>query len=64
MSICKGAYACVMLIHGFGVVGFRDPNGIRPVCYGKREINGEVDYCIASESVSLDVLGYKLVGIL
>lgn len=42
MELCKGAYAVVAMIHGFGIVGFRDPNGIRPVCYGKREHNGRI----------------------
>ncbi|MBT5231820.1 MAG: amidophosphoribosyltransferase [Methylococcales bacterium] len=58
---CKGAYAVVSMITDFGIVGFRDPNGIRPVVYGKRETEAGTDYMIASESVALDVLGYELV---
>ncbi len=59
---CRGAYACVALITGYGVVGFRDPFGIRPVVYGVRETPKGPDYMIASESVALDALGYELLG--
>jgi len=58
---CRGAYASVAMITGYGIVGFRDPNGIRPVVYGKRETPNGVDYCIASESVALDVQGFELI---
>ncbi|HEX5513445.1 MAG TPA: amidophosphoribosyltransferase, partial [Gammaproteobacteria bacterium] len=34
---CKGAYAAIALINNYGIVGFRDPHGIRPVCLGQRE---------------------------
>ncbi|MFA5984482.1 MAG: amidophosphoribosyltransferase [Methylococcaceae bacterium] len=58
---CRGAYAAVIMIAGFGILGFRDPHGIRPVVYGERKINGESDFMIASESVALDVLGFDLI---
>ena len=58
---CRGAYAAVAMINGYGVVGFRDPHGIRPVCFGERETELGMEYLIASESVALDVLGFKLV---
>lgn len=59
---CRGAYAAVAMISGVGMVGFRDPHGIRPVVYGKRETPEGTDYIIASESVALDSLGYELIG--
>lgn len=58
---CRGAYASVAMITGFGIVGFRDPYGIRPVVYGKRDTPSGVEYCIASESVALDVQGFELI---
>ncbi|MFD1216116.1 amidophosphoribosyltransferase [Microbulbifer celer] len=57
----RGGYACVALIVGYGVVAFRDPNGIRPLVYGKRETDKGTEYMVASESVALDVGGYTLV---
>jgi len=59
---CKGAYATVAMITGYGIVGFRDPLGIRPVVYGKRQTSEGIEYCIASESVALDVLGFELIS--
>jgi amidophosphoribosyltransferase len=58
---CRGGYAVVAMITGYGIVGFRDPYGIRPAVFGKREGAKGVEYMIASESVALDVLGFKLV---
>lgn len=54
-----GAYAVVTLITGYGLVGFRDPNGIRPLVVGSRETSLGVEYMLASESVALSVLGFK-----
>lgn len=57
---CKGGYAVILLINGIGLLAFRDPNGIRPLCYGKRKSltskTGGYDYAIASESVAVDAL--------
>ena len=55
-----GAYAVVSLITGYGLVGFRDPNGIRPLVLGRRKAPSGYDYMLASESVALSVLGFEL----
>jgi len=57
----KGAYAVVALLAGHGIVGFRDPNGIRPICYGKRETDQGTEYMVASESVAIDATGFELI---
>jgi len=57
---CQGAYAAVALITGYGIVAFRDPFGIRPLVYGKRDTLQGPEYMIASESVALDALGFDL----
>lgn len=60
---CRGGYAAVSLLVNYGVVGFRDPLGIRPLVVGEREREGgRKEYMVASESVALDVLGYTLLG--
>jgi amidophosphoribosyltransferase len=89
MTSCQGGYGGVYLINGFGLVGFRDPHGIRPLVFGIRnssnsrdekasttstttisalpesprsiDADNGLDFCIASESVVLDTLGFKLV---
>ena len=58
---CKGAYAVVALISGHGMLAFRDPNGIRPLVFGKREQNGQTEYMVASESVALSTAGFELI---
>ena len=58
---CRGAYAVIAMITGYGIVGFRDPNGIRPACYGVRETADGNEYMIASESVALSAAGFTLV---
>ncbi|WP_318462786.1 amidophosphoribosyltransferase [Photobacterium leiognathi] len=56
--IVKGAYAVVAMVIGHGLIAFRDPNGIRPLCIGKREEQGKIEYMVASESVALDAVGF------
>ena len=58
---CSGGYAAVAMITGVGIVAFRDPHGIRPIVFGRREINGRTEYAVASESVAIDALGFELV---
>ena len=58
---CKGAYGVVAMIANFGLLAFRDPNGIRPLVIGKSETDKGTEYIVASESVALDVLGFQIV---
>ena len=58
----EGAYAVVAMITGRGILAFRDPNGIRPIVYGKRETQTGVEYMVASESVALQASGFDLVA--
>ena len=57
---CEGAFAVVTMINNFGLLAFRDPNGIRPLVIGIKETTDGPEYIVASESVALDVLGFKL----
>jgi amidophosphoribosyltransferase len=57
----RGAYAVVVLIVGHGIVGFRDPNGIRPLVLGRRITPRGTEWMLASESVALDLVGFELV---
>ncbi|MEJ2140756.1 MAG: amidophosphoribosyltransferase [Gammaproteobacteria bacterium] len=58
---CRGAYAAVAMINGNGMVAFRDPNGIRPVAFGRRQTEQGMEYIVASESVAIDALGFELI---
>ncbi len=57
----KGGYACVAMIAHYGLVAFRDPNGLRPLCFGKRESEQGTEYIVTSESVPMGVLGFDLI---
>lgn len=56
MRKCKGAFAVVILINRIGLVAFRDPHGIRPLCFGMRKTKHGTDFAVASESVAIDAL--------
>jgi amidophosphoribosyltransferase len=56
---CKGGYAAVAMITGVGILGFRDPNGIRPVVFGERKTDIGTEFIIASESVAIDSLEFQ-----
>ena len=57
---CRGAYAVVAMIAGYGMLAFRDPFGIRPLVIGIAEGKSRSEYLVASESVALLPLGYSL----
>ena len=57
---CRGAYAIVAMIAGYGMLAFRDPFGIRPLVIGDKEVAQGREYLISSESAALDVLGFKI----
>lgn len=57
---CRGAYAAVVMISGYGLLAFRDPHGIRPLVVGRNETPDGYDWMVASESVAVDVTGYRL----
>ena len=56
---CRGAYAVVAMIAGYGLIAFRDPNGIRPLVVGSNQHAEGIEYLVASESVALDTLGFS-----
>jgi amidophosphoribosyltransferase len=58
---CKGAYAVVAMISGYGIIGFRDPFGIRPIIFGERDTPAGKEYIIASESVAITSVGFRVV---
>ncbi|MFO1337060.1 MAG: amidophosphoribosyltransferase [Burkholderiaceae bacterium] len=57
----KGSYAVVALIAGYGLLAFRDPFGIRPLCYGTLDTPEGAEVMVASESVALEGTGHHVV---
>lgn len=58
----KGAFAAVVMITGYGLVAFRDPFGIRPLVYGKKQGPKGSEFMMASENIALDALGYEVIA--
>ena len=58
----RGGYACVGLVNGYGLFAFRDPHGIRPLIYGKRDYEDGTEWIVASESVAITALGFEVVA--
>ncbi|HCN71789.1 MAG TPA: amidophosphoribosyltransferase [Pusillimonas sp.] len=57
----RGAYAVIAQIASFGLVAFRDPFGVRPLCLGTQETDQGVEWMVASESVALTGCGFTFV---
>ncbi|MDP3986522.1 MAG: amidophosphoribosyltransferase [Candidatus Veblenbacteria bacterium] len=55
----QGAYSAVAVIAGRGLLAFRDPHGIRPLVWGRREVNGQWEHIFASENTMFEFLGYE-----
>ena len=56
----RGGYACVSMISGYGLLAFRDPHGIRPLIFGKRESENGTEWIVDSESVAITALGFEI----
>jgi len=54
-----GGYSVVMIIANKGVLAFKDPNGIRPLVMGEKQLDGKKSYAFASESTALTIQGYN-----
>ncbi|KXZ51400.1 hypothetical protein GPECTOR_12g362 [Gonium pectorale] len=61
MRLLKGAYSCLSLVKGVGLVAFRDPFGIRPLVIGKRSSPHGDEWCIASEDCAFGPIGFERV---
>ncbi len=58
----EGSFAVVSIIAGYGLLAFRDPHGIRPLCIGRMDIgHGKSQWMVTSESVAIEGIGYEFV---
>lgn len=57
-QLVEGGFACVAMIAGYGILGFRDSHGIRPLVYGERLGEHGTDYMFASENIALEARGF------
>ena len=48
---CKGGYAVVAMIVGYGLVAFRDPNGIRPLVFVPETESGKKEYMVLQKAL-------------
>ncbi|TWG89128.1 amidophosphoribosyltransferase [Cupriavidus gilardii J11] len=56
----RGSYAITAQIAGYGMLAVRDPFGIRPLCLGSIDTPSGKEWMVASESVALEGIGYRL----
>ncbi|MES2889338.1 MAG: amidophosphoribosyltransferase [Pseudomonadota bacterium] len=56
----KGSYAVIALIAGHGLLAFRDPYGIRPLCFGRSETPNGPEVMVASETVVMEGTGHEV----
>ncbi|KAL6745595.1 phosphoribosyltransferase-like protein [Haematococcus lacustris] len=61
MKLLKGAYSCLCLVKGVGMVAFRDPYGIRPLMLGRRVTPLGEEWCVASEDCAFGPIGFERV---
>lgn len=61
MQDLEGAFSCICLVKGVGLIAFRDPNGIRPLVLGTRLTPDGPEWCIASEDCAFGPIGFKRV---
>lgn len=54
-----GGYAVAVVIARQGILAFKDPNGIRPLVMGEKQLNGKKSYAFASETIALTIQGYN-----
>jgi len=61
MALLQGAYSCICLVNGVGLVAFRDPHGIRPLVLGRRDGPRGEEWCVASEDCAFGPINFTRV---